>query len=83
MPIEPSKLQQILDSVDRLLASNKEKLRTDFHNRDRDITNPLDAPPQMPFSDSPPGKIHGEGKQDQVASPWGEKTKVPIPIAHL
>jgi hypothetical protein len=81
MPIEPSKLQQILDSVDRLLADNKEKLRTDFHNRDRDITNPLDAPPQMPFSDSPPGKIHGEGKQDQEL--WPLKPRVPIPIETL
>jgi hypothetical protein len=35
--------------------------------------------PRNSFGDSPPGKIHG----DQVASPWGEKPKVPIPIEHI
>jgi hypothetical protein len=79
MPIEPSKLQQILDSVDRLLASNKEKLRTDFYNRDCD--DPLHAPKQAPFSDGAPQRIHGEGKKDQEL--WPPKPRVPVSIETL
>jgi hypothetical protein len=38
--------------------------------RERDITNPLDAPPNAPFSDSPP---------DMPKEPlWGGKAPVPI-----
>jgi hypothetical protein len=73
-------LQQILDSVDRLLANNKEKLRTDFYKRDFD--DPLHAPKQASFSDGAPQRIHGEGKKDQDF--WGPpKPKPPIPIEHI
>jgi hypothetical protein len=82
MPIPKSQLDRIIDSVERVLLANKERMRADFNNRDcNDPIDPLKAPKQPPFSDGAPQRIHGQ--PDQVASPWGEKPKVPITIEHI
>jgi hypothetical protein len=77
MPCDPIKMQK----MDALLDSFLE-LREKYPDDDEeDITDPLDAPPQMPLSDSPPEKIHGEGVEDQEL--WPPKPHVPVPIEHL
>jgi hypothetical protein len=62
MPLEPEHLKKLDEAIDKCLTK-----------RDRDITNPLEAPPQMPFSDSPP--------EMPKVNLWGGKP--PIPIEHL
>jgi hypothetical protein len=67
MPIEPSKLQQIIDSVEQYLMENKDKILAAYKDgKDcSDILNPLNAPPRTPFAaDSPPSHIHGQPKCD-------------------
>jgi hypothetical protein len=76
MPIDQSKLCRVDEAVDSWL-----KRRDSASNEDKPPRNPLEAPPQMPFSDSPPGKIHGEGKQDQDF--WNKPEKPPIPLMRL
>ena len=77
--------------VDRMIAKmdawltqreQEQKSRQDAEDRERDITNPLEAPTNAPFSDCPPAKIHGQGREDQDF--WGPpKPKPPIPIEHI
>jgi hypothetical protein len=83
MPVEKAKVLELIEMMDNFLKQREQdQLDRIDDNEDCDITNPLDAPPSEPFySDGPPEKIHGQ--PDQVASPWGEKPKVPIPIEHL
>jgi hypothetical protein len=78
MPITKARLNRMIDMIDSAWLKR----------RDSENTNPkqfFESPSvrNPPISDSPPEKIHDEGKQDQVASPWGEKPKVPIPIEHI
>jgi hypothetical protein len=60
----------------------EQKARHDDEDFEHDITNPLEAPSNAPFSDSPPEKIHGEGesKEDDF---WNKPEKPPIPIMRL
>ena len=88
MAFTPSTLRQIHDCLDRMskrmdeMEANRQA-RWDSEDRERDITNPLDAPSNAPFSNSPPSHIHGEGREDQVQSPWQPKPRVPVPIETL
>ena len=68
MPCPPELLKRVDEAVDSWL-----KRRDSASNEDKPPRNPLEAPPQMPFSDSPP---------DMPKEPlWGGKP--PIPIEHL
>ena len=88
MPLPTSRVRQLIDLCDKMSARLDEmeaqrQARWDSEDRERDITNPLDAPPNAPFSDSPPSQIHGEGREDQVESPWPPKPHVPITIENF
>ena len=74
MPITKARLDRMIDMIDSAWLK-----RRDSEGRERDITNPLEAPPQAPFSDSPPEKIHGKPDQEL----WPPKPRVPVPIEHL
>jgi hypothetical protein len=86
MPIERARLDRMISLMDAWLQRRDREIAegTYYDDDDEPPCNPLDATPSEPFySDGPPERIHGEGREDQVASPWGEKPKVPIPIEHL
>jgi hypothetical protein len=73
--VDRSQLRRMIDSMERALTRMEEEqqARHDAEDRERDITNPLEAPPNAPFSDSPP---------DMPKEPlWGGKA--PLPIEHL
>jgi hypothetical protein len=67
MPIDKAKVQKLIDAMDKFLEQ-REKDRLAGIDEDEDdcydINNPLEAPPQQPFGDSPPSRIHGEPKRD-------------------
>jgi hypothetical protein len=85
MPITKSQLQRINDCLD-MISKRMDEMeaqrteRWDSEDGERDITDPFEAPTQ-PFSDSPPEKMHGEGREDQDF--WPSKPKPPIPIEHI
>jgi hypothetical protein len=63
MPIEKARLQQIIDSVERYLDENKDKVWAAYNAYKDDCLDPLKEPRQ-PFSDSSPSNIHGQPKRD-------------------
>jgi hypothetical protein len=67
MPLDKTKVDRMIAKMDAWLTQREQ-------DRERDIINPLDAPPSEPFySDSPP---------DMPKEPlWGGKP--PVPIEHL
>jgi hypothetical protein len=84
MPVDKAKVLKLIEMMDNYLKQREQDQLEAVvdENEDEPPCDPLDAPPSEPFySDGPPEKIHGQ--PDQVASPWGEKPKVPIPIEHL
>ena len=70
MPVDRSQLRRMIDSMEKALTimEANQKVRHDAENRemeeDCDFTNPLDAPREAPFADSPPAHIHGQPKKD-------------------
>jgi hypothetical protein len=68
MRINQSKLDQLNAIMDAWLDQRKRDqlngVEDDDDDEDDDCINPLAAPPNAPFSDSPPEHIHGEGKKD-------------------
>ena len=70
MPVDRSQLRRMIDSMERALTRMEEEQRLRFDAEDREmeencgITNPLDAPPEAPFADSPPSHIHGQPRKD-------------------
>jgi hypothetical protein len=71
-PAFTKRAHDFLDFVSSRLAEER-RANDDSEDSERDITNPLEAPPSAPFSDSPP-----EMPKEPL---WGGKP--PIPIAHL
>ena len=52
-PILTKRAVDMCDMISRRLDEAQERrARDDFDDRERDITNPLEAPPNAPFSDS-------------------------------
>ena len=74
MPIPQELLKHLDETVDNLLK------RRDSTSQDEPPRNPLDAPKQF-LSDSPPQKVHGEGREDQDF--WNRPPKPPIPLMRL
>jgi hypothetical protein len=68
MPIDRSQLRRMIDSMERAMTRMEcdQKARHDAEDREYEeqFTNPLDAPPCAPFSDSPPAHIHGYPRKD-------------------
>jgi hypothetical protein len=85
MPVDRARVLKLIEMIDNDLKQREQDQLDGVgdENEDEPPCDPLDAPAQVPFSDGTPQRIHGEGKEDQIASPWGEKPKVPIPIEHL
>ena len=88
MPIERARLDRMIAPMDAWLQRRDREIAEgtyydDDCDEDLEEGNTFPVPTQAPFSDGAPERIHGEGKEDQVASPWGEKPKVPIPLEHL
>jgi hypothetical protein len=86
MPIERARLDRMIALMDAWLTRRDREIGEgtyyDDEEPDEPPRNPLDAPPSEPFySDGPPEKIHGEGKDDQEL--WPPKPLVPVPIEHL
>jgi hypothetical protein len=84
MPIERARLDRMISIMDAWLQRRDREIAegTYYGDDDEPPCNPLDAPPSEPFySDSPPEKIHGEGKEDQDL--WPPKPRVPVPIETL
>jgi hypothetical protein len=88
MPIERARLDRMIAKMDAWLTQREQEqaARHDAEDREKEEElargNTMPTPTQ-PFSDSPPEKIHGEGREDQVESPWPPKPRVPIPIETL
>jgi hypothetical protein len=89
MPVDRSQLRRMIDKMETALSimERQQEARQkvlddecDEEINEEQFINPLDAPPNAPFADSPPEKIHGEGKQDEF---WPPKSRVPIPIETL
>jgi hypothetical protein len=65
MPCPPELIKRIDEDVDRYLAAKKDEVKQQYFSKNPDIENPLEAPPSEPFcSDSPPARIHGQGRRD-------------------
>ena len=88
MAFTPSKLRQIHECLDRMSKRMDEmEVNQNAHHdtEDRELEdepvegNTMPVAPSAPFADSPPSHIHGESKEDQVASPWGRKAQSPYP----
>ena len=92
MAFTPSTLRQIHDCLDRMskrmdeMEANRQA-RWDAEDRQLEEElahgNTMPVAPSAPYADSPPEKIHGEGREDQVESPWPPKPRVPVPIETL
>jgi hypothetical protein len=66
MSVDKSQLDRVIDSVERYLMENKDKM-IDAYIKGKDcydITNPLEAPNNAPFSDGAPQRIHGQPRRD-------------------
>jgi hypothetical protein len=48
MPIDKEKMQKVMDAIDDYFAQRAED---EYDEDDDDFLNPLDAPPNAPFSD--------------------------------
>ena len=92
MAFTPSTLRQIHDCLDRIskrLDEAEERRTREDAEEDHELEeeraegNTMPVAPSAPFADSPPEKIHGEGREDQVESPWPPKPRTPIPIETL
>ena len=90
MPLTKSRLQRINDCLDMMSkrldeAEVQRQARWDSEDREeKELAKGNTMPtPTQPFSDSPPSHIHGEGREDQVESPWPSKPRVPVPIETL
>jgi hypothetical protein len=87
MAFTPSKLRQIHDCLDRMAKrldeAEERRIRDDAEDKIAELREGNTQPtPTQPFSDSPPERIHGEGREDQDF--WGPpKPKPPIPIKHI
>ena len=69
--VDRSQLSRMIDNMEKYFDSMeaRQKERHDAEDRklekecEYDIVNPLETPPNPPFSDSPPAQIHGQGKR--------------------
>jgi hypothetical protein len=64
MPCPPEVLKRADEIVDQMLAARKDEIKANYLAKNYDIENPLAAPNNAPFSDSPPQQIHGQPKRD-------------------
>ena len=72
MPLDRSRIDRMITMMDAWLTQREQEARYD-ENEDEPPCNPLDAPPNAPFSDSPP-----EMPKEPL---WNGKP--PIPVEHL
>jgi hypothetical protein len=64
MPCPPEVLKRADEIVDQMLAARKDEIKANYLANKYDIENPLAAPNNAPFSDSPPAQIHSQPKRD-------------------
>jgi hypothetical protein len=91
MALTPSKLRQINDCLDRISKrlDEAEARRAREDSEDRRLEeelaegNTMPVAPSAPCADTPPEKIHGEGREDQVESLWPPQPRVPVPTETL
>jgi hypothetical protein len=82
MPVDKAKVHSMIDMMDAWLRQREQDQLEGIDDDDEPPCNPLDAPPSEPFySDGPPEKIHGEGKEDTAL--WPPRPRVPVRIETL
>lgn len=66
MPIDKSRVDRMISMMDDFLKQREEDKLNGYDDDDDcdEYLNPLEAPGNAPFSDSPPAQIHGEPKKD-------------------
>jgi len=72
MPIDKSRVDRMITMMDDFLKQREEDRLNGYDDDDDedcdDILNPLAAPTNAPFSDSPPERIHGEPSKKDLFS---------------
>jgi hypothetical protein len=86
MPLDRTKVDRMITMMDAWLTQKEQEQAAGICDDDKkeELAEGNTMPtPTQPFSDGTPAHIHGEGREDQVESPWPPKPRVPIPIETL